>query len=239
MSTILKIIKKVKITNIPKTEGSIVDSMSAANVDKTSNAPSIRAVLEKIQDAVSNILNAKTADRLTNSRNIKITGAVQGEAKFDGSKDITIEVSNIKSVVDYLFYQIYTNNQILVKQVLGVSRHILDIYQMCSDKEGMQLASSYYCMQIDALFMNSIRYLSDLLPSTNIYKNKLNNWIRNVPYIKNNSYEKEADAIAAQQFIVLANNSEGTTSTLQIANNDSSLPYLLLQLKNSLQEVQE
>lgn len=239
MSTILKIIKKVKITNIPKTEGSIVDSMSA-NVDKTSNAPSIRAVLEKIQDAVSNILHAKTADKLTNSRNIKIKGAVEGSASFDGSKDITIDTSNVKALVDYLYYQIYTNNQILVKQVLGISKNLIDMYILSSDVEGTTLPGSYYCMQADALFMNNIRYLSELLPSTNSYKNKLKNWINNVVYIKENSYDEEANTILAQQFIILANNTQGTVSTLQIINNnESSLPYLLSQLKNSLQEVQE
>lgn len=85
----MKAIKKVKISNIPKTEGAVVDSVSS-NVDQTTNAPSIRAILEKIQQVASNIIHAITADRLKTARKIKIIGAVKGEASFDGSKDVTI-----------------------------------------------------------------------------------------------------------------------------------------------------
>ncbi len=87
----MKAIKKVKISNIPKTEGAVVDSVTA-NVDQTTNAPSIRAILEKIQQVASNIIHAITADRLKTARKISINGAVKGEANFDGSKDVTINV---------------------------------------------------------------------------------------------------------------------------------------------------
>ncbi len=85
----MKAIKKTKISNIPKTEGAVVDSVTA-NVDQRTNAPSIRAILEKIQQVASNIVHAITADRLKTARKIKLTGAVSGEASFDGSKDVTI-----------------------------------------------------------------------------------------------------------------------------------------------------
>lgn len=87
----MKAIKKTKISNIPKTEGAVVDSVTA-NVDQTTNAPSIRAILQKIQEVANNIVHAITADRLKNARKIKLTGAVSGEATFDGSKDVTINV---------------------------------------------------------------------------------------------------------------------------------------------------
>lgn len=182
------------------------------------------------------VLMLGSANQLKTERNIKLTGAIQGEAKFNGSKNIVIETSNVKSLVNYLYYQIYTNNQLLVKQVLGTSRNLIDTYKLSSNVEGMIRNGAFYCMQIDSLFMNNVRYLASILPSTNTYKTKLINWINNVTYIKYNSYDEEADLTIAQQFIVLANNTSGEVPTLQIINNNNSLPYLLLQIKNSIEE---
>lgn len=94
----MKAIKKTKISNIPKTSGAVVDSLES-NVDKTTNAPSIRAVLQKIQEVASNILHAITADKLKTARKIKLTGAVSGEASFDGSRDVTISTTQANIAV--------------------------------------------------------------------------------------------------------------------------------------------
>lgn len=88
----MKAIKKTKISNIPKTSGAVVDSLES-NVDKATNAPSIRSVLQKIQEVASNIIHAITADKLKTARKIKLTGAVTGEASFDGSRDVTISTT--------------------------------------------------------------------------------------------------------------------------------------------------
>lgn len=96
----MKWIKKVKISNLPETSGSIVDSLNA-QVDKQSNAPSINAVNEALAEINSNIEskineiksgNVATASKLKNSRKIKLKGAISGEISFDGSQDVTINV---------------------------------------------------------------------------------------------------------------------------------------------------
>ena len=51
----MKTIKKVSITKLPVISGSIVDSFNA-EVDKTTNAPSINAVEQKFGD-IPNILS--------------------------------------------------------------------------------------------------------------------------------------------------------------------------------------
>lgn len=95
--------------------------------------------------------------------------------------------------------------------------------------------------QLDALFVNKVRYLIKILNNNSEYKSILENWINNSIMVEYSDYFVNLDFyfctdIIAFQYPIEDPTHPATYSTVNWGESNRSLPYIIKNLKDSLEE---
>lgn len=164
----------------------------------------------------------------------------------------------IKKVVDELYFSFYENNATVVNEAKCIASDAIDAYRtstsfdipVLENTDGVKLlynlesnlyrAFGIWATRMDNLCTNKIIYLISLLDENNHHKTLLQNWVNNCDYRGNNYLEKIDFMWGVDLVSMYTGLAEGTTerrssTILLIEGQNCSLPYLIKNLKESLE----
>lgn len=150
----------------------------------------------------------------------------------------------IKKIVDELYEQVYIKNDMFIKSVRSIGMSALTTHRKFNniDEEDPPKDPPYpigiWLTQLDALFMNKVRYLVKILNNNSEYKSILENWINNSIMIKYSDYWVNLDFYFCTDIVAFQYPIDGSTvGTYSSVNGTTnrSLTYIIQNLKNSLE----